>query len=293
MALCALPLVINDVPWNLIQVNQSGSVGLGGINARPDVKLVQGLLNALPATLGGPETKLAFDGVSGPRTVGAIRRFQTSQRLRADGLISPGRVTIKTLVPLLRDRQLLPNGLSGIAQPSARIRQALTGGQVSVLPPMGFLSPTPWKFNGSAGISVSVAVFGAVTGKLFVMNDALPNTSQALSFMGVGVGVSVAPANFSFSTPAMWSAGTRIIRFATGINKPFTQLSDFGGGAIMLSIGSSLYPGPLGKGLSAAIVGFGSASIANYYLGRAGGAMVGVQTQTADQGLSVFLLTIG
>ncbi len=42
-----------------------GSVGQGGVNHRMDVCAAQSALNAIPYHLGGPQLKLAVDGIIG------------------------------------------------------------------------------------------------------------------------------------------------------------------------------------------------------------------------------------
>jgi peptidoglycan hydrolase-like protein with peptidoglycan-binding domain len=74
-----------------------GSVGLGGTNLRADVATVQYLLNCVPAGQGGPAPELAVDGLVGPKTIAAIRKFQTTSFGSADGRADPGGRTIQTL----------------------------------------------------------------------------------------------------------------------------------------------------------------------------------------------------
>jgi len=59
-------------PSNVI----SGSVGFGGSNRKSDVQLIQSMLNAVPFPKGGPNPLLGVDGLCGPKTSGAISRFQ-------------------------------------------------------------------------------------------------------------------------------------------------------------------------------------------------------------------------
>lgn len=68
------------------------SVGKRGVNNRDDVKVVQNLLNRWMPT---PLALLAIDGMSGPKTVNAIERFQKASVAitHADGLIEPGKAT--------------------------------------------------------------------------------------------------------------------------------------------------------------------------------------------------------
>jgi hypothetical protein len=78
----------------------SASVGVGGRNLAPDVRTVQELLNGVPTPSGGPVPLLAVDGLIGPKTVGAIQRFQRTQLGWADGRVDPGGPTIIRLTAL-------------------------------------------------------------------------------------------------------------------------------------------------------------------------------------------------
>jgi len=53
----------------------SASVGKNGANKKPDVKIIQGLLNKVSSSEGGPEVKLIPDGLYGPKTFNAIKGF--------------------------------------------------------------------------------------------------------------------------------------------------------------------------------------------------------------------------
>src|SRR5262245_25172888 len=75
----------------------SGSVGLGGVNLKEDVRVIQTMLNQVPAGAGGPSPALATDGLIGPLTIGAIRRFQQQQFGWADGRVDVDNVTIRKL----------------------------------------------------------------------------------------------------------------------------------------------------------------------------------------------------
>ncbi|MDZ7640009.1 MAG: papain-like cysteine protease family protein [Bryobacterales bacterium] len=78
----------------------SSSVGQGGVNRNADVRTVQELLNKVPQTWGGPMLKLAEDGLIGPKTNAAIRRFQEvqfKQVFNPDGKVDPGKRTIGRL----------------------------------------------------------------------------------------------------------------------------------------------------------------------------------------------------
>jgi hypothetical protein len=73
------------------------SVGEQGANVESDVRIVQALLNAVPVDDGGPSPRLTTDGLVGPKTIEAIRRFQTSQGLPADGRVDAGGQTLARL----------------------------------------------------------------------------------------------------------------------------------------------------------------------------------------------------
>ncbi len=73
------------------------SVGLGGRNLSADVNTVQQLLNSVTAANGGPQPSLAVDGLVGPKTIGAIQRFQRIQLGFADGRVDPAGPTLRRL----------------------------------------------------------------------------------------------------------------------------------------------------------------------------------------------------
>ncbi len=78
----------------------TASVGrMGGVNHAPDVKVVQELLNQVPATSGGPGTKLQVTGTCGTNTIDAIQRFQLHNFgfSMADGRVDPDGPTLKKL----------------------------------------------------------------------------------------------------------------------------------------------------------------------------------------------------
>lgn len=91
----------------------SGSVGLAGANRKADVQLIQGLLNAVPFAKGGPNPLLGVDGLCGPKTCGAISRFQSTNLKFADGRIDVDGRTIEFLLSLLESLGLLGQALPG------------------------------------------------------------------------------------------------------------------------------------------------------------------------------------
>lgn len=75
----------------------SASVGFGGANRFADVQTVQDLLNQIGVAQGGPAPPLAVDGLVGPKTTGAIRKFQQAQFGWNDGRVDPNNKTITRL----------------------------------------------------------------------------------------------------------------------------------------------------------------------------------------------------
>ncbi|MEL7499069.1 MAG: peptidoglycan-binding domain-containing protein [Planctomycetota bacterium] len=58
-------------------MNISASVGQGGVNRQPDVRTVQNLLNKQVSRVPGMQA-LVVDGLIGPKTIGAIKQFQSA-----------------------------------------------------------------------------------------------------------------------------------------------------------------------------------------------------------------------
>lgn len=101
-------------------------VGRGGVNQAPDVRTVQELLNGVPPAWGGPTPKLALDGLIGPKTIGAIGDFQTTQFgtvFQADFRVDPGQMTITRLNQIV-DSGLAPSGFFRLSrEPIDHVRQ--------------------------------------------------------------------------------------------------------------------------------------------------------------------------
>src|SRR5688500_13378102 len=75
----------------------SASVGRGGANRADDVRTIQSALNAQEPTDGGPDVKLAVDGLVGPLTIAAIEKYQRRQLGWADGRVDTDGPTIHAL----------------------------------------------------------------------------------------------------------------------------------------------------------------------------------------------------
>src|SRR5262245_53261707 len=65
---------------------------------------------------GAPEGKLVVDGLVGPRTIEAIRRYQQAHTKVADGRVDVGSPTIKALVRALNARNILPGSLPNLGR---------------------------------------------------------------------------------------------------------------------------------------------------------------------------------
>jgi peptidoglycan hydrolase-like protein with peptidoglycan-binding domain len=127
------------------------SVGLGGQNLPANVLNVQYLLNCVPVWQGGPSPELALDGLVGPKTIGAIKKFQTAAFGKADSRVDPGGQTINALLPFD------PYPEQPVAPPSA----------VGKVPgPPGPYPPDPFgmKVPGKAGLGSPRGAAGAPGG---------------------------------------------------------------------------------------------------------------------------------
>jgi hypothetical protein len=79
----------------------TGPVGIGGFNRPDDVKNIQRALNHLIPDVGGAVPFLDDDGLVGPKTCGAIQRFQRVNFGWEDGRVDPGQKTITRMETLL------------------------------------------------------------------------------------------------------------------------------------------------------------------------------------------------
>lgn len=92
----------------------TASVGLGGVNKKSDVEIVQRLLNACPFIKGGPNPLLKTDGLCGPKTRNGITRFQQVNFGKADGKVDPGYQTIGKMIAIVEQAGLLAQTLGGL-----------------------------------------------------------------------------------------------------------------------------------------------------------------------------------
>jgi lysozyme family protein len=78
-------------------------VGDGCPNNPDEVKTIQKLLNSVPTDKGGPTPPLNVDGLIGPNTVAAIKKFQQHHLSFQDGKIEPGKATLIKLLEFKAD----------------------------------------------------------------------------------------------------------------------------------------------------------------------------------------------
>lgn len=107
-------------------ISITASVGLGGANRHGDVRAVQQLLNAVAPGWGGPQPRLVIDGFIGPKTNGAIKKFQVAQFntvFTADSRIDTHGMTLGRLNHII-DSGLRPAGMFRLSkEPISHVRQ--------------------------------------------------------------------------------------------------------------------------------------------------------------------------
>jgi peptidoglycan hydrolase-like protein with peptidoglycan-binding domain len=129
-----------------------GSVGFGGKNQGPDVRLVQSMLNAVPMGKGGAAPALASDGICGGMTMSAIKRFQATNQCYPDSRVDAGGKTEKVLLELLDQLGKLAAVLGGaatapkapsgprVAGPNSPVRRKYVQTARMLVPPTGLTS---------------------------------------------------------------------------------------------------------------------------------------------------------
>lgn len=86
---------LNMMLPGLVQI--SGSVGDGGMNRTKDVRLIQMALNNVSPISSGPSVRLVEDGLSGPKTISAIRSIQAAWTNVNDGRVDPNGPTLRQI----------------------------------------------------------------------------------------------------------------------------------------------------------------------------------------------------
>ena len=119
-----------------------GSVGKGGRTIPADVRKIQEAPNRVPPEQGGPQPPLVVNGLIGPKTVGAITRFQQHHfgAAKADGRVDTNQYTIAKLREFQPDHAwpgvngislgIVPGGLFHIRPVMDRVRLAHPEGAV-------------------------------------------------------------------------------------------------------------------------------------------------------------------
>jgi peptidoglycan hydrolase-like protein with peptidoglycan-binding domain len=213
-----LPYIINDDLSQLVQISMAGSVGQGGGNDSQDVRLIQTMLNQVPAYDGGPSPPLKVDGFAGQKTSVAISRFQQANGQKPDGRIDVAGRSITALGRYLISRGLIPN-VPGIGPPDANLATYLKQ-QVPITSRARNLSvgggehtafgETGWAFSTSGGVSLSAGKWGVAAGTFHLVQATQPVRIRIFPWSGVGAGFSAMPVGFDASFAVMPSHGFAI-----------------------------------------------------------------------------------
>jgi hypothetical protein len=237
-------------------LSTEGSVGQGGKNEASDARLVQTLLNRIPAALGGPLSPLAIDGRVGVKTIGAIKRFQSVTFGGTDGLVDARNKTIRQLISaaMATDPSPVPprltpseknesDALSALfsrnspfskpaafqTSPQQQPVSALVGSGRS-----GFGAPfTPSGFrinNNAASFDFTIKDNGFYVARLEIIRDDDPLFKQKIVILGILKTFSFKdslPFGIDFSLPSFNSTQGTILRGLLGFG-PLTVTSLFG-----------------------------------------------------------------
>lgn len=240
-----------------------GSVGAGGQNDPVDVRLIQSLLNLVPAAAGGPSSPLQVDGLIGPKTIASIRAFQKKNLGFEDGRVDARNKTIYALGEnaikknsAFAHPRFFPapgNDVAAILSATnpnspifrqygrtARNLQLVGGASTGFGAPF---TPSGWTINNNAfSADISTSKVGVIVYRLEIFQDANPSEKFTLNIASVLLGVpglsvpNVPGANFSL--PTYTSTQGKIIRGLIGIG-PLGKFS-FMGPCGVLSVGASL-----------------------------------------------------
>ncbi|HEY7685139.1 MAG TPA: peptidoglycan-binding domain-containing protein [Gemmatimonadales bacterium] len=276
-----LPFVCNDDPERLVQITMTGSVGTGGRNDLADVRLVQTLLNVVPAHEAGPQAKLAVDGIAGPKTVAAIRRFQQAHTKVVDGRVDASGPTIVKLVQLLHARDQLPRGLPNLGAPDERIARGLNGQGMRAPPlrnvpvpggraiagvtldredPLGPginydpnqpMQPLNWEIVSSGSLDFTIGPLGIAAMNIYMVEDGSPGRRLTFKWSGIGSGLSVFPLGMNLSFADFPSWGSRLRKGIFGRNP--CPKEDFSAPATIYTVGGAAP----GVGWTGAVILFG------------------------------------
>lgn len=98
------------------------SVGAGGVNRADDARTIQSALNAVSADRGGASPALVVDGVVGPLTRAAIKRFQQRHVKVVDSRIDPNGATLSAVNAELDGGDVAATPAPGLVTAPARPR---------------------------------------------------------------------------------------------------------------------------------------------------------------------------
>jgi peptidoglycan hydrolase-like protein with peptidoglycan-binding domain len=149
-----IPTLFPRIPSDPRTLQLSGSVGRSGRNVRADVTAVQSILNATRPFAAPQTTALTVDGLVGPKTIGAIERFQYWNRSAVDGRMDPRGPAILSAVSLLEERRAMPAPMPGLEQASSRDVAAFTNAGALAQSAANTLAPTSGQVTHSNGFGV-------------------------------------------------------------------------------------------------------------------------------------------
>jgi len=237
-----------------VLLTTQGSVGFGGRNLVEEVRLVQALLNNVPAVQGGPTSALAVDGKCGPLTIGAIQRFQRAKLGMADGVVDARNRTIRALVlssietgkPIPMGpvtRLATPDEVRGtgwvLGFPFDKLQNAVAGAPSLPIPQSpiradaraslvgsassGFgrpFTPSGWTIDNSVGsFDITIKDTGVYAATMEVFFDSDPSVRQRLKIAGVIKSFSPSggpPFGADLALPSFAATQGKIIRGLTG-----------------------------------------------------------------------------
>lgn len=141
-----------------------GAVPPGAAGNRPDdVRKVQRLLNTFSPGDGGPDPKLAEDGIMGPKTVAAIRKFQQTRFGWQDGLVDRSHATLVELT-INEPDDPAPDQLKGIVLNAVHEWNRKVGNRIRWIRHTPNLTPQPNYVVFAATNDVSSSFTGVIGG---------------------------------------------------------------------------------------------------------------------------------
>lgn len=261
-----LPYIYYPPKGSPVQLLMQGSVGVNGANHRDDNLLVQALLNVV-APVVASKVKLKQDGIVGPKTIAAIRAFQSQTFGSADGRIDPLGKSILRLVDLAGTRATLPTGFRSLTAPTVAVTSSLNIFSNFKLPR---LQLTSFNIVTTGGFSASIGPGGVAAGFVYISHMDRPQALIPLKFEGLSVGLSTLPVGFGIGFQAFPSKQPEPIQFVSPTRAEPKSPQDFLGPCTILSLSANFAVGG-----SATIVLFGIPPL-RVATGRVAGMVVGI-----------------